>query len=287
MADATTPETVNESENPRGMSTEIADAVTIFKGRFTGIRGPDHATTQGYLDSFVGEAGMFFGGLLESADGLTEKLGATGDSPPPEGSLLLLPRIIRRVTVTGVASRADILKPVYATDNQTLTLTRPSTFAIVIGVVVEWHSSTTADVLLFGIAVQAAIDLAGGELQILYLGSIDFGTSADGDLKTGIPMPFHGELLELFTITEATLVGAGGTILVNAEINAVNVTGGVVTVSTAVQAAVAFKSAGTAITALNTFHQGQLLDIEGASAGGTRTSGSVGLYAVVSKKLGA
>lgn len=286
MADATTPDTPVTQRDPAGLPVEIADAVTVFKGRYNGIRGPDHATTQGFVDSYAGEKGMFFAGILEHADGLTEKLGATADTPPPEGGIFLEPTILKRVSVAGVASRGDILKLVYATDNQTLTLTRPATNSTPIAVVVNFHTGTTCDVLLFGFAVQAAIDLAGAGKDIIYLGSIDFGTSADGDLKTGIPMPYHGEILEFFTITEATLVGAGGTILVNGELGGVNITGGVVTVSTAAQAAVGTKSAGTAITALSTFHDGDLLDIEGASAGGTRTSGSVGLYAVVKKKLG-
>lgn len=286
MPDATTPTTVTKEPDPAGLNVEVADAITVYAGRFAGIRGPDHATTQGYVDSYAAEAGMFFAGLMESAGGLTEILGATSDNDIPTAGIYLLPQKLKRVVVTGAASRGDILRPVYCTDNQTLTLTRP-TLGVPIGVILEWHTSTTVDVLLFGAAVQAAIDLAGAGQELIYLGSIDFGTTIDGDLKTGIPMPFHGELLEVFTITELVLVGASGTILLNFEIGGTNVTGGVITVATATQATLGTKSVGTAITAAAVFHEGDLLDIEGASAGGTRTTGRVGIYAIVAKKLGA
>ena len=287
MADATTPTSQKRVNDPSKIGVQIADAVTLYKDRLHGIRGEDHATTQGYADAYAAELGMMFAGRLLDGDGLASKLGDTSATPPPEASLNVLPEILKSVTVTGVASQGDLLKAVYATDNQTMTLTKPSSpGAPPIGFVSRWYTSTTCDVCLLGLVGQWILGMAGGGESIMFLGALDFATLADGNVLTGIVMPFHGEIVEVYTITGTTLVGASGTALINLELAAVNVTGGVVTVATATQAAVGTKSAGTAITALNAFHQGDLLDVEVASAGATRTSGSVNLYIRVKHRPG-
>lgn len=269
-----------------GLSVQIANSAVVYAGGFAQLRGPDHATSQGYAAPYNDEKGAIFAGLFESANGLTSATGDTSASPVPEAAIDVDPQVLRRIAVTGAASRGDIGKPVYATDDNTLSLTRP-TNGTPVGMVVEWHTSTTCDVLLFGLAVQAAIDLGGQGQEILYLGELDFSTVADGDLRTGFPMPFHGEFLDFFGMVKEVCVGAGGTIAVNLEIDGTNVTGGVITYATGTGTdTLGEKLAGTAITAANVFHEGSLLDIEGASAGGTRTSGKLELYATVARKLG-
>ena len=176
-------------------------------------------------------------------------------------------------------------KLVYATDDDTLTLTRPTT-GTPVGIITRWYSSTTSDVLLWGLVTQCAIDLGGGGQEILYLGELDFATVADGDLRTGFTMPYHGKILDFFGMVKEVNVGSGGTILLNLEIGATNVTGGVITYSTTEANTLGEKLSGTAITAANTFHEGDALDIEGASAGGTRTSGKLELYATVQRLPG-
>jgi len=286
MADADTPTTLVETPDPKGISLQIADAITVYKGRFAGIRGPTHGTTQGYLDSYDDEAGQVFAGLIESAGGLTQKLGATGDSVPPEAGVRIYPRILKRHTVTGAASRADILKPVYATDNQTLTLTRPADDAEVVGTIIEWHASTTCDVLLYGLVSQLVLGMAGGNVVEVDFGSYDFADLADGNIRIAQPMRFHGKILSVIGYVEKAHTGSGGTALVNLEIGGVDVTGGVVTVSTAAAGTLGTILAGTAVTAANVFHEGDTVDVEVASASGTRTLGRVRIVAVCERLPG-
>lgn len=286
MADATSPDTPNETPNPTSIALQIADAVTVYKGRFAGIRGPTHGTTQGYLDSYDDEPGQVFAGLIESAGGLTEKLGDTAASPPPEAGIKLYPRILRRVTVTGAASRADILKPIYVTDNQTMTLTRPSDDAEVCGAIIEWHTSTTCDVLLFGLVAQLVLGMAGGNYEHFTIGSFDHADLANGNIVTALPMPFHGKFISLHGVVEKAFTGSGGTATLNLEIGGTDVTGGTLVVSTAAGGTIGTKLDAAAITAANVFHEGDTIDLEVASASGTQTAGRVRVYAVVERLPG-
>lgn len=286
MADATTADTPNESPDPDGISLQIADAVTVYKGRFAGIRGPTHGTTQGYLDSYDDEPGQVFGGLIESAGGLSEKLGATSASPVPEAGVKIYPRILRRVTVTGAASRADILKPIYVTDNQTMTLTRPSDDAEVCGSIIEWHTSTTCDVLCYGLVSQLVLGMAGGNVQEVNFGSYDNADLVTGNVRTAQVMRFHGKILSVHAYVDKAFTGSGGTAALNLEIGGTDVTGGVVTVSTSASGTIGAIMAGTAVTAANVFHEGDTVDVEVSTTGGTQTAGRCTLVAVCERLPG-
>ncbi len=261
-----------------GLAGEIANAVQVYSGGFLGIRGPDHATTQGYLVPYNDEAGvMFAGGAAE-----TTTLGDTTASPPPETRTNVGEKVLVRATVTGVASRGDILKPVYATDDNTLTLTRPTT-GEVIGIVTDWYTSTTCDVLIFGIGARAA---AATTTELMFLGSISTIIASAIDLRTAIPLSFHGEIVEVFAMVDVAVAGSSGTGLLTLKINTTTVSGGVVTVSTAAGGTVGTKLAGTAVTADNVFHAGDTLDVEIGTVT-AMTAGRIDLFARVQRRPGA
>lgn len=88
--------------------------------------------------------------------------------------------------------------------------------------------------------------------------------SGAGDRITSYPLPpIKGKIGAMRAVISIAPVGVGGTMLLNAEIDGTNVTGGVVTVATG--DAVGAVKAGTAITAANTFSPGSVLDIEAAT----------------------
>ena len=264
-----------------GLAGEVADAVQTYAGMWAGLRGPDHATTQGYLDAYNDEKGMIWaGGHLDD-----QVLGDTSATPPTENRLGIDPAIYPQVAVTGVASRADIGKAVYATDSDVLTLTAP-TYATPIGIVVEWHSSTTCDVLTFGLAAQSALDLSGQGTQVLHLGNFTFASMADGDILTSYPMPCHASIESFYAVVGTPLVGSGGTTALNLEIGTTNVTGGVLTASTAAGGTLGTVLTATAITAENVAHSSDSLSIEASSSGGTRTSGAFDLYVKIRPRMG-
>ena len=265
----------------KGLSAEVANAVQTYAGMWAGLRGPDHATTQGYLDAYDDEKGMIFvGGHLDE-----QQLGDTSASPPPANRWNTEPKVYPQLTVATVASRADIGKAVYATDSNTLTLARP-TLGTPIGVVTEWHSSTTCDVLMLGLAAQAALDFSGQGTEVLHLGSFSFKDTSDGDLLTSYPMPYHASIESFWISVGEGFVGSSGACTLNLEIGTTNVTGGVVTVATSTCATVGTVLTATAITAENIVHAGDLLSVEGSSSAVTRTSGTFNIYIKLAPRLG-
>ena len=246
------------TKDDEGISLPIANAAQMYGGALAQIRNEDHATSQGDVAPYNDEVGAFFAGICQN-----EALGLAALTP--EARLSLNRQIAARQAVTGVASAADVLKAVYATDDDVMTLTKP-TNGEVIGVVIKWYTGTTCDVLVLDAGARIA---------------------ADGDLRIAFPAPFHGEFLSFFGMVSAPLVGAGGTILINLEIATTDVTGGVITMSTAAGGTLGTNLAGTAITAAAIFHEGEAIDIEGSAAGGTRTSGNLELFAKVIRKPGA
>ena len=264
------------TKDDEGISLPIANAAQMYGGALAQIRNEDHATSQGDVAPYNDEVGAFFAGICQN-----EALGLAALTP--EARLSLNRQIAARQAVTGVASAADVLKAVYATDDDVMTLTKP-TNGEVIGVVIKWYTGTTCDVLVLDAGARIAADT---RTEIISLGTLDFATVADGDLRIAFPAPFHGEFLEFFGMVSAPLVGAGGTILINLEIATTDVTGGVITMSTAAGGTLGTNLSGTAITAAAIFHEGEAIDIEGSAAGGTRTSGNLELFAKVIRKPGA
>lgn len=152
-------------------------------------------------------------------------------------------------------------------------------------VCVKRDSSAATSVRCRMLASIAQPTVANGK-ELLNLGHFQWAAIADGNLRTGFVMPFKGAFISLFAMVDEPIVGAGGTVTVNLEIATVDVTGGVVTVSTATGGTRGAKLDGTAITAENAFAEGSVLDIEAAASGGTRTSGTFDLWAVIERRPG-
>lgn len=268
----------------RQLAIRMANGVTGYGGGYAGLRGPNHGTSQGDADSFDDENGMIpLGGFLQR-----QKVGDTSASPAPEAEIGGVSgpddRVLIEETVTGAAAQTDVGKMVYLTDDDTLTLTRP-TLGIPIGVIVRWHTSTTCDVYLFDFGTLCAIALGGSGQDIWNLGTFDANTLAAGNIRTGIAAPYHGEFLEFYAIVDVALASSGDFADLNLEIGGTDVTGGVITLTAPVAKGV--KVAGTAITAAAVFHEGDLIDIEVATSPfADLTAGSFTLYATVKRHLG-
>lgn len=94
-----------------------------------------------------------------------------------------------------------------------------------------------------------------------------------GDVVTNLPLQGHGKITQFVLVVTAPGAGAGATRAFNLEIGSpgTNVTGGVVTATLANTATEGAVIASTAITANNTFNDGDVLSIE--VAGGTVFTG--------------
>ena len=280
MADLTS-SLVRAVKGAKGLAAQVSNSVQTYAGMWAGLRGPDHATSQGYLDSYDDEKGMIFvGGHLDD-----QKLGDTSASPVPENRWNTESKVYPQVTVATVTSRGDIGKAVYATDSDVLTLVRP-TLGTPIGFVTEWHTGTTCDVLMLGLPAQAALDLSGQGIQVLHLGSFSFAGTGDADLLTSYPMPYHASIESFYCVVSELFVGSSGACTLNLEIGTADVTGGELTVATATCGTIGTVLTGAAITAANVVHAGDLLSVEGTSSATTRTSGRFDLYIKLAPRLG-
>lgn len=153
----------------------IANAIRIYAGGFVGLPGANALTSaRGYLSRWqdqinlqwagIALAQSWTGGLIVSAQtavaaNVNTVLGDTSLDPVPQISAECGPTIIKNATVTGVSAQADVWRTlVYcSTDNYADMSTTATSYAPAIGKVLYWHSSTTADVLLFGMLRMTAI----------------------------------------------------------------------------------------------------------------------------------
>ena len=284
MTAATSPATTKKTDDPASLAVQIADSQTLYHGRFIGLRGPTHATSQGDAANYEDEAGMIFGGLAENPGGLASAAGDSSGTPPPKVGVSLVPKILKAVAVTGASAITDQWSPVYAPDNATLTLTRPADDAEAVGVVARWITGTSCDVLLFGLPHHLR---RVGERELFPLGSYDNGDLSDGDIMTGLVMPYPGKFISLHGVVEKAFTGTSGTVSIGLEIGGTNVTGGALVASTAAGGTVGTILDATAITAANVFHEGDVVDLEASSAGGTQTAGRVRVYALIERLPGA
>jgi hypothetical protein len=152
-----------------------------------------------------------------------------------------------------------------------------------VGRIIAWRTSTYCDVLCWGVVGTDILSLAGQAQYCWLVGVVSGIAAAGGNVATGIVAPHHGKILQVYGIVVQALAGAGADISYNLEIGGTNVTGGVVNVVLA--SAQGAKIAGTAVTAENVFHEGDLIDIEVAVATAS-TAGLVGIYAEIEKGLG-
>lgn len=258
---------------------QVVNAEVIYGGSLMQLNGPldGTAASRGRADVYNDENdAIAIGWALE---------GATGDTaanPIVSVGVGKDARILERVTIAGATGVSSVGSPVYATDDNTFTLTRP-TLGDPIGFVARWHTGTTADLFGFSVEGQYIKGLAGGNQEMWLLGIIAPLSSA-GNLLTGIEATGHARITRIYTIVAQALTGAGGSSTINAEIGGTNITGGVVTLTTAAGAA-GTKAAGTAITAANVVHEGDLIDIEMALGVGF-TGGLVNVYAEVERLPG-
>lgn len=99
-----------------------------------------------------------------------------------------------------------------------------------------------------------------------------------GDVVTNLPLEGEGTIVSVAFVATEVGAGAGATRAFNLEINATNLTGGVVTATLASTDTVGKVTNGTAITGNNAFHDGDTLSIEVAA--GTVFTGGRGFFVV-------
>ncbi len=150
MADLTRSNTQVEEKGPEHrVAGPITDAEQTYAGALAAI---DPAT--GKLTGYATTTGLIpLGGRFSD-----EALG-DASSPPKENNIDAgVGRVSRRVSVTGVSAQTDVGKPVFASDDNVLTLTATGN-QIPAGWIERWHNTTICDVAMFSANEQAVLAL--------------------------------------------------------------------------------------------------------------------------------
>lgn len=257
---------------------EAVNAAEIYNQGFLMLGSRDHgsAAVIGRARAWNDEVGAIPFGFSTA-----RTTGNTSASPIVKAEVDLQARVHTNVAVTGLTGDVtDTGRVVYATDDNTFTLTRP-TLGHPIGIVSRWISATNADVYFFSFGELCVLGMSGaGKPGLWLLGTVTAG-AATGNVATGIVATCHGRILQVYGIVVVEPTDADVVQTINLEIGGTNVTGGVVTFQ--FDSAVGAKLAGTAVTAANIIHEGDLIDIETVAtvAGTTADPGLVNIYADV------
>lgn len=255
---------------------EVVNAATVYSQTMQVLCGPNHGTS-----ASKGRQKELTSAAHEIPVGWAEQyaLGNTSAAPLVRGECDARNHV-RRLPITGLTGdRTDHGLPVFMTDGNTPTLTRPSV-GLPFGIVVEFISTTEAWVMCFSFEVLTALAFCGGGKTEKLVGIVSAGATA-GNSATSVKLFGHGKITACYgqVIVEAT--DADVDVDINLELDAVDVTGGVI--EWLFSDAIGSKKAGTAITAANEFHDGALLDIEVAvnTAGTTADPGLMAIYAEI------
>jgi len=256
------------------LNHQITNAVVMYGGARAAL------VAAGRVSTWTGVAGDTPVGFW----GDSKMTGDTSATPIVNGRVYAAGQIVNDCPVAGTLAGtiADHQKFVYATTDVTFTITRPAApNRTPVGIIETYKTTTTADVYFFSRVEMLQMALAGSNVRTICLGQINTNITASGNLKTGIVMSGHGKILDTYAICTRGQTDADADVDANLEIGGTNVTGGVIELITA--DVLAEKKSGTAITAANEFHDGDLLDVEGTmnTAGTIDDPGEYDLYITV------
>ena len=271
------------------LAVHVEHAEKMWKGGFAAIGSATHATSanRGRASGYEDEAGNIYAGIMISGGGSGSSQGAdtvTGDSTSAAtlnnnmAALMTEAFQIDTIAVTGSTAKTDVGRYVYLTDDDTVTLTRP-TVGCPIGYVAEWRSGTSCRVHFFDVDTVMALVSGGCAQQTMCLGTFTAASIVNGDLITSLPMPHSGEIVVFRIVTHIAATGTGGTTTLNLEIGTTDVgTSGADTIvfATGTQA-ISDTTSSAAISAANKFSEGDLLSLEAASTT-TLTAGSFTVF---------
>lgn len=256
---------------------QVVNAAVLYSGAYQCINSRDHGTAAsiGRVEPYTSTANMIPAGFQRSANAT----GNTSATPIPRANLWVGPVIVKSLAITGLGGTfADVGRIFYATADDTFTLTRTDP-DLPLGIITDFQTSSVATARFFSMAELAILAMSGAGQQTWLLGIVS-GICSAGNLATGIVLPCHGRFTANYGVVVEDITDANTDGDLNLEIGGTDVAGGVI--EWLFSDALGVKKAGTAITADNIFHAGDLLDIECTqNTAGTAADGYMAVYATV------
>ena len=238
---------------PQGLGGKefiVKSGVTCYAGSMMSLE-----STTGHVETIV--------------DATTDQayVGIAQSSVVGDGSLKVVTSIdsfiLPGVTVTGVSAQTDLGALVYATTDNTFSLTKATDDWVAVGRIIDWTSGTTADVAMFSLSESFAHSVAGSDIKTMGPFYVDLGALAAGNVITAHIVKQNMVFTDLYTYgVGAVAAGANADVDFNLEINTVNCTGGVLSHLLADAQAAGTKNSSTAFTGNNIAYKGDSVDIE-------------------------
>ncbi len=216
----------------------VIAADIIYEGAAVGVTGSGYARPLVSGDPFRGFA-------LQKVD---NDAGAAGDK-----NVWVRQKGRAVLAISGLAL-TDVGRPVFASDDDTFTLTGLGTY---IGHVVRWIASGSGEVEFDATKVEDEI-VVSLPVQLAAI-------TGNGDVVTEYTPGFAGRVKKMDFVVTTPATTASKAAALNAEIGTTNVTGGVVSLTTANCTPLGAKVLGTAVTAANAFTATDTISIEAAS----------------------
>lgn len=243
----------------------VTNAATVYPGGGVGL------TTAGRLSPWSDTAGLSWRGRCvggttrnSSANAGGKVVGDTSASPPYEADVIETGERLLGVPVAGASAQTDADGTLVfcATDNLLTDLSLTATVNVgPIGRIRRFNSATSFDVELFTPNEYA---LNNGKYQTWSI-PVQLAGLTNANFVTGFVPGFAGRILSMQFVNTVVVTTAAKAALLNAEIDAVDVTGGVVALTSANQTPLGARVAGSAITAANHFAATSAIDFEAAS----------------------
>lgn len=130
----------------------VLNGGTIYVGSFVGLLNGTSTAQRGYAKAYADQNSIKYLGLAQGSPfNLTTSLTVVGDttaSLPPAVTVEAGPIIMEQYTVTGVSAFTDVGRQVYLRNDNDMNLTQ--ILSPRIGRIEYWHTSTTADVFVYG-----------------------------------------------------------------------------------------------------------------------------------------
>lgn len=239
---------------------EVINGDIVYQGGYTALGGPNHGTaaTQGRILPWADDTAN----LIPMGHCLQKKTGDTSASPIPFTGVQMLEHTVENLAVTGAAgSFTDVPNLIYAVDDGNYTMTRPTTIGVPIGWCSRHRSAGFCDVTFFSANQLMILAMAGGNRRTWLFASAPYSLVAHTtDVVKGVVAPCHGKILAIYAICSSAPADANCVGKLQLEIGGTDVTGGIVALNFA--DTVGLKIAGSAVTAENIFHMGDLMDLE-------------------------
>ncbi len=266
----------NNVDDPTVIGPQIVTTQILYAGAYQCVNARTHGTVAsvGRVQPYTSTANQIPVGFQRAEN----KTGDTSATPIPRSNLWAGPVIVKSLAITGLAGTfADVGRIFYATADDTFTLTRTDP-DLPLGIITDFETASVATARFFSMAELAILAMAGAG-QSLWSFCIALINTAStylmGSSTTGVVIPYAGRILSTHAICVRANTDVDVSQAVAPKINDTAVTGGSVALVSGNAAGLVID--GSAVSAANVFHAGDLLQIYATqTTSGTATD--VGTY---------